>query len=89
MSGTRFLAPNYCNENGSKSIEHRLIVEKPLRGLSVKKTIVSAVALLTLAACGQHTEEEAVVEQPKVLVSGIDAAGMDLMFAQEMTSLPI
>ena len=44
----------------------------------MNKTIVSAIALLTLVACGQHTEEEAVVEQPKVLGSGIDSAGMDL-----------
>ena len=44
----------------------------------MNKTIVSAIALLTLVACGQQTDEEAVVEQLKALGSGIDSAGMDL-----------
>jgi len=43
----------------------------------VKKLIISAAALLVIAACGQETQGPAVEEAPKALVSGIDAAGMD------------
>ncbi len=45
----------------------------------MNKTIVSAVALLTLVtSCGQQTEDVSVAEQPKAAVSGIDTAGMDV-----------
>ena len=43
----------------------------------MNRLIISAAALLTLVACGQQTEDQAVVEPPKALVSGIDTAGMD------------
>lgn len=43
----------------------------------MNKTIVSAVALLTLVACGQQTDDESVVDQPKEPVSGVDTSGMD------------
>ncbi|MCP4301407.1 MAG: M13 family peptidase, partial [Gammaproteobacteria bacterium] len=42
----------------------------------MNKAIISAVALLTLVACGQQ-QEGVVVDEPKTLVSGIDTSGMD------------
>ena len=43
----------------------------------MNKLFISAVALLTLVACGQQTDDDAAVDEPKPLVSGIDTSGMD------------
>ena len=47
----------------------------------MKKLLISATALLVVAACGQEAKEPAVeepkAEEPKALVSGIDLTGMD------------
>ncbi|MCH9694830.1 MAG: peptidase M13 [Gammaproteobacteria bacterium] len=43
----------------------------------VKKVLISALALASLAACGQKAEQQAEVEQPKELHSGIVLANMD------------
>ena len=49
--------------------------------MKVKKLLVSATALLVIAACGQEAEQPAAeapaAEEPKALVSGIDTSGMD------------
>ncbi len=43
----------------------------------MKKVLISALALASLAACGQKAEQQAEVEQPKELHSGIVLANMD------------
>ena len=47
----------------------------------MKKLLISAAALLVIAACGQEAEQPAAeqteVEEPKAPVSGVDLSGMD------------
>ncbi len=43
----------------------------------MKKLLIGAAALLTVAACSQQEAPQAEAEAPKPLVSGIDTAGMD------------
>ena len=49
--------------------------------MKVKKLLISAAALLVVAACGQEAEQPAVEQpqagEPKALVSGVDLSGMD------------
>jgi putative endopeptidase len=49
-----------------------------MKGITVKKLVISAIALLLLAACGQQAAEQEVAAAAKEPVSGIDTAGMDL-----------
>jgi len=44
----------------------------------VSKSVIGAIALALLAACGQHVAEQPDAETPKVLHSGIGLAGMDV-----------
>jgi len=48
-----------------------------MKGINVQKLVISATALLFIAACGQQAAEQEVAEAPQELRSGISLAGMD------------